>query len=54
MILLCVDINDPTHPTEVSRWWYPGMNTNIGEVPTWPSTGLPDRGLPAPLSSVMT
>jgi hypothetical protein len=48
MIVLCVDINDPRNPKEVSRFWYPGMNTNIGEVPTWPSTGLPDRGLPAP------
>jgi hypothetical protein len=46
MILLCVDINDPRNPKEVSRFWYPGMGP--GETPTWPSTGLPDRGLPAP------
>lgn len=46
MILLCVDINDPRSPKEVSRFWYPGMGP--GETPTWPSTGLPDRGLPAP------
>ncbi len=39
MILLCVDITDPRKPVEVSRFWYPGMNTNIGEVPTWPTDG---------------
>jgi hypothetical protein len=48
MILLCVDINDPTNPREISRWWYPGMWTAGGETPTWPLTGLPDRGLPPP------
>src|SRR5712691_4155329 len=48
MILLCVDITDPRKPRERGRFWYPGMNQNLGETPTWPSTGLPDRGLPAP------
>jgi hypothetical protein len=33
-ILLIVDITDPRHPREVSRWWYPGQGP--GETPDWP------------------
>lgn len=30
-----IDLNDPTHPVEVGRWWVPGMWTAGGETPTW-------------------
>jgi hypothetical protein len=30
-ILLIVDINDPSKPKEVSRWWFPGQHTAGGE-----------------------
>jgi hypothetical protein len=46
MILLAVDITNPALPVERGRFWYPGMGPE--ETPTWPSTGLPDRGLPPP------
>jgi hypothetical protein len=50
MILLCVDITDPVHPRERGRFWYPGMNTAAGEVPTWPTTPYVPAvpGLPLP------
>lgn len=32
-ILMIVDINDPSKPREVSRWWYPGTWTAGGEKP---------------------
>ena len=34
-ILMTVDIRDPEHPKEVSRWWMPGQWTAGGERPTW-------------------
>jgi len=35
-ILMIVDMTDPAHPVEVSRWWWPGMWTGGGESPDWP------------------
>ena len=35
--LMIVDVADPAKPTEVGRWWIPGMWTGGGEEPTWPS-----------------
>jgi len=32
---MVVDLSDPAHPKEVSRWWLPGMNRGMGEAPTW-------------------
>ena len=39
-----IDINDPSKPTEVARWWFPGQWTAGGEKPgeNWVD---PDRGL---------
>jgi hypothetical protein len=34
-VVIIVDITDPRHPREVSRWWYPGQGP--GETPTWPA-----------------
>ena len=34
-ILLIIDMADPTRPTEVGRWWIPGMHAAGGEAPTW-------------------
>jgi hypothetical protein len=34
-ILIIVDITDPRKPVEASRWWYPGMWHDGGEMPTW-------------------
>lgn len=34
-IFMIFDLSNPWEPREVSRWWYPGMNTGIGEAPTW-------------------
>ncbi len=34
-IFLTIDVSDPTHPFEVSRWWIPGMWRDGGEEPTW-------------------
>lgn len=31
-ILLCIDLQDPTHPREVGRWWVPGMWGAGGEI----------------------
>lgn len=33
-IWVIVDLEDPTSPTEVGRWWWPGQYR--GEEPTWP------------------
>ncbi|MER9299085.1 hypothetical protein NKI38_21700 [Mesorhizobium sp. M0621] len=35
-ILLTVDLQDPTRPVEVGRWWIPGMHLAGGEIPGWP------------------
>ena len=35
--LIVVDLTDPERPTEVSRWWLPGMHAAGGEVPAWPA-----------------
>jgi len=47
-ILLIVDINDPSKPRELSRWWYPGTWTAGGEKPeaNWIAEGGLNRGLP--------
>jgi len=37
-ILLIVDIEDPTKPHEVGRYWLPGMNAAAGETPSWAPT----------------
>ena len=34
-IFMIVDVSDPTHPFEVSRWHLPGMWSAGGETPTW-------------------
>ena len=36
-ILLIVDIDDPTRPVEVGRYWLPGLNRAAGEAQDWPS-----------------
>lgn len=35
--LIIIDARDPSRPVEVGRWWFPGMRTGSGEVPSWPS-----------------
>ncbi|HWP34484.1 MAG TPA: hypothetical protein VNM66_02705 [Thermodesulfobacteriota bacterium] len=47
-ILLIVDINDPSNPREIARWWYPGQWTAGGEKPgpNWIGEGGLTRGLP--------
>ncbi len=37
-IWVIVDLEDPEHPVEAGRWWWPGMFTGGGEVPDWPAT----------------
>ena len=37
-ILLIVDMQDPTKPHEVGRYWLPGMNAAAGETPSWAPT----------------
>ncbi|MCV2488867.1 hypothetical protein OF117_05785 [Geodermatophilus sp. YIM 151500] len=32
-LLAVVDIADPTRPTEIGRWWWPGQHVAGGEVP---------------------
>jgi hypothetical protein len=32
-IALFVDVSDPVHPREISRWWWPGQNIAAGEKP---------------------
>lgn len=34
-ILVVYDIEQPSHPEEVSRWWLPGQHIAGGEQPTW-------------------
>jgi hypothetical protein len=34
-IFMILDVSDPAHPFEVSRWWLPGMHAAGGEEPTW-------------------
>lgn len=34
-ILIIIDMNDPTRPVEVGRWWLPGMWAAGGETPQW-------------------
>jgi hypothetical protein len=40
-ILVIYDIADPSHPTEISRWWMPGQHIANGERPHW--SGLSHR-----------
>jgi hypothetical protein len=35
-IFTVIDLQDPTKPQIVGRWWQPGMWTGGGETPTWP------------------
>ncbi|MBL8893720.1 MAG: hypothetical protein JNJ53_03905 [Rhizobiales bacterium] len=37
-ILLIIDMQDPTKPQEVGRFWLPGMNAAAGETPSWAAT----------------
>lgn len=34
-ILIIIDMQDPTRPGEVGRWWVPGMHAAGGETPGW-------------------
>ncbi len=34
-ILVVIDMNDPTKPELVGRWWFPGMHRAGGETPSW-------------------
>jgi len=36
-IVMIVDVSDPAHPKEVSRWWLPGQWIAGGEEPYWGS-----------------
>jgi hypothetical protein len=36
-ILITIDMQDPTKPQLVGKFWLPGMNQAAGEVPNWPS-----------------
>lgn len=36
-MLVIVDLLDPQLPREVSRWWYPGQATSLGESPEFPA-----------------
>ena len=36
-IWVIVDLDDPTHPQEVGRWWWPGQWEAGGESPAWPA-----------------
>lgn len=33
--LMVLDLNDPTHPVEVGRWWYEGMHRGEWERRSW-------------------
>lgn len=35
-LFMVVDVSDPAHPSEVGRWWIPGMWAAGGEEPSWP------------------
>lgn len=34
-ILVCIDLNEPSRPREIGRWWLPGMWQAGGEIPQW-------------------
>lgn len=34
-IVMILDLDDPMHPREVSRWWLPGQWIGGGETPSW-------------------
>lgn len=34
-IVMNLDLSDPVHPKEISRWWLPGQWIAGGEKPTW-------------------
>jgi hypothetical protein len=34
-ILVTIDMQDPTKPEIVGRWWFPGMHRAGGETPSW-------------------
>ncbi|MBV9757697.1 MAG: hypothetical protein JO047_11625, partial [Alphaproteobacteria bacterium] len=34
-ILIIIDVQEPTRPREVGRWWMPGMHAAGGERPSW-------------------
>jgi hypothetical protein len=42
--LQIVDLSDPSNPTEVGRWWYPGQHQAGGENPDWNDSSEPDPG----------
>lgn len=44
-ILEIVDLSDPTSPTELGRWWYPGQHVGGGESSNWGMAVGPDRAL---------
>jgi hypothetical protein len=35
-IFFVIDLDDPEHPVEVGRWWWPGQWAGGGEEPSWP------------------
>jgi len=35
-VLAIIDMEDPTRPAVVGRWWLRGMNLAAGEAPSWP------------------
>ncbi len=35
-IWVIVDLQDPQHPVEIGRWWWPGQWIGGGETPSWP------------------
>jgi len=39
-----VDLSDPTHPTAVGKWWYPGQHQAGGETPDWDHHSEPGPG----------
>jgi hypothetical protein len=36
--LVIVDLSEPSRPSEIGRWWFPGQNAAAGETPTWTPT----------------
>jgi hypothetical protein len=36
-IWFIVDVSDPSEPSEIGRWWLPGIRTEGGETPDWPA-----------------
>jgi hypothetical protein len=39
-----VDLSDPTRPTAVGKWWYPGQHQAGGETPDWDHHSEPGPG----------